>query len=1196
MRIPFLKKKGIIERLEIKPEEITMEDIISPPSLEIKQNYLRLGERLCKSFFVFSYPRYLSTGWLSPAINLSYPLDISLHIHPVDSSKVLKQLRKKLTEIEAELMEREEKGLIRDPALETAHQDIERLREDLQTAKERVFRFGLYITIYGDSEKELRRIETTLRSIFESRLIYIKPTLFREKEGFISSLPYGLDRILVHNPMNTAPLSSIFPFVSPDLSANEGILYGLNQHNNSLVLFDRFSLENANSVVFGKAGSGKSLTKLQKVLCNIKGRASLLEIGSLVEKLIKKHGATQIDEELEGVINPEIEVYSFNKNLKGEWSKVTVAARKKAPKLFYKFKTRSGREITTTGDHNLVTLKDGKLNISKSSELKENDCIPLPRGVSVNQKSSELLEFPKKHSTANFPITNDLLKLAGFITAEGTVKKNFISISNADKEVLSTLKDSLKKLKIPSYEIFFRNKVVGINIRDKKFVNTINSLGGTGLSGQKKVLPFIFSLDKEGIAQYLSAYFEGDGGVEEDRTTVAATSKSKRLISEIAYLLLYFGIIGRISKTKKKPTNSNWKRRKLYRRISISGQDNIRKFAENINFISKRKRRQLAQIIRKEGNTNVDLIPGLKPVFQEIYRLFPPLFWGIPEVIEWKNGKRNPSPQHLKRAVGKIEQRIQNFKDKISTYKILCELPELSEIVQLGRNDRGLNRRLWQVLGQSWRVVKNEGVKPFSINAFKIIEVANGKSYHLGEIKQTLHSGFKEMDLPIKHYNRSLQSALVDRPKSNTSYEMIYQAAQVVWQNYQDILINKIPKVEEKLTQLKLLANSDLFWDSIVEIKKLENKKEKYVYDLTVDNEVFLAGEGGMFVHNSYALKLESLRSLMQGVDIIILDPENEYEFLSDAVGGSFFSISLTSPSHVNPFDLPPPREDERPADVLRSSIINLVGLLRIMLGGLSPREDSIIDRALTETYAAKDITPESNPSSWGEKIPLMSDLETVLAGMEGTESLVQRLGKFTTGSYAGFFNQPSNISMDNKFVVFGIRDMEDELRPMAMFIILRYIWNTVRATMKKRILLVDEAWWIMQTEDGASFLFGICKRARKYWLGVLTITQDVNDFMKSDYGQPIITNSSLQLLMKQSPATIDIVQKAFNLTNQEKYLLLECAVGEGIFIAVGPDVKNVGDIGEINILDIAPTVLHAFNIPIPEDMDGRVLKEVIDL
>ena len=288
----------------------------------------------------------------------------------------------------------------------------------------------------------------------------------------------------------------------------------------------------------------------------------------------------------------------------------------------------------------------------------------------------------------------------------------------------------------------------------------------------------------------------------------------------------------------------------------------------------------------------------------------------------------------------------------------------------------------------------------------------------------------------------------------------------------------------------------------------------------------------------------------MTGVEVITLDPENEYKNLADSVGGSFFNISLASPSHINPFDLPEPRQDEKPEDVLRSNIINLVGLLRIMLGGLTPEEDAIIDRALTETYAAKDISPDSDPSTWRDRIPLMEDLESVLDGMEGAESLVRRVRKFTKGTFAKFFNEPTNISTDKPFIVFGIRDMEDELRPIAMFIIMRYIWNKVRSELKKRILVVDEAWWVMRNEDGASFLYGICKRARKYWLGVTTITQDVNDFMKSSYGQPIITNSSLQILMKQSPATIDVVKKAFNLTEEEKYLLLEAEVGEGMLFA----------------------------------------------
>ena len=581
MKIPIFKKKRpeIPEKI-FETEVIKATDIIAPSSIESKPNYLKLGERYVKSFFIFSYPRYLSAAWLASIINLDVPLDISFFIDPIETGKILKQLVKKVTEVQAEITEREEKGLIREPALEIAFQDLETLRDRLQTAQERMFKLGLYLTVYADNEQQLREIETSLRSILESRLIYIKPALYQQKEGFLTTSPFGLDKIQVYTSMNTEPLASVFPFVSFDLSSNEGILYGINRHNNSLILFDRFSLENANSVVFAKAGSGKS-----------------------------------------------------------------------------------------------------------------------------------------------------------------------------------------------------------------------------------------------------------------------------------------------------------------------------------------------------------------------------------------------------------------------------------------------------------------------------------------------------------------------------------------------------------------------------------------------------------------YAVKLEVLRSLMLGTDVIILDPENEYQFLSDAVGGSFFNISLSSPNHINPFDLATPREDERPEDVLRSNIINLVGLLRIMLGGLTAEEDAILDRALAETYAAKDITPETDPLTWKNRIPLMEDLEAVLEGMEGTGSLVNRLRKFTKGTYAPFFNQPTNISTDKPLVIFGIRDMEDELRPMAMFIVMRYIWNKVRSELKKRILVVDEAWWLMQTEDGASFLFGVAKRARKYWLGVTTITQDVGDFMKSAYGQPIITNSSLQLLMKQSPATIDIVQKTFNLTEEEKLILLEAAVGEGIFFAGQKHVaiRVVASYTEDQIITTAP-------------------------
>ncbi len=584
--MPFFKKKKtkITEKI-FETEPLKQVDILSPSSIEVNQGFLKIGEWTTKSFFVFSYPRFLHAGWFFPIINLDIPMDIALYIHPIESGLILKQLRRRVAEVQQEISEKQEKGLVSDPALETAYRDIEVLRGKLQTAQEKMFKFGLYLTVYTDEPGDLREIETTLRSILEAKLIYIKPALFQQKQGFNSCAPYLLDQLMVHNPMNTEPLSSVFPFISFDLSSDDGILYGINTHNNSLILFDRFSLENANSVVFAKSGAGKS---------------------------------------------------------------------------------------------------------------------------------------------------------------------------------------------------FF--------------------------------------------------------------------------------------------------------------------------------------------------------------------------------------------------------------------------------------------------------------------------------------------------------------------------------------------------------------------------------------------------------------VKLEILRSLMMGIECIILDPDNEYKTLSKAVGGSFFNISLASPNHINPLDLPEPREDEDTKDVLRSNIINLVGLLRLMLGGLNPEEDAILDRALSETYAAKDITPETNPIYWKERIPLMSDLEAVLKTMDGAEPIVRKLRKFVRGTFADFFNQPTNISMEKSLVVFGVRDMEDELTPMAMYVIMRYIWNKIRSKeVKKRILVVDEAWWLMKTENCASFLFGLCKRARKYWLGVTTITQDVNDFMKSEYGQPIITNSSLQFLMKQSTANIDVVKKTFHLTEGEKYMLLEAGVGEGLFFAgqKHASIKVIASPTETQIITTNPEELE---------------------
>ncbi|MDZ4229862.1 MAG: DUF87 domain-containing protein [Candidatus Veblenbacteria bacterium] len=298
----------------------------------------------------------------------------------------------------------------------------------------------------------------------------------------------------------------------------------------------------------------------------------------------------------------------------------------------------------------------------------------------------------------------------------------------------------------------------------------------------------------------------------------------------------------------------------------------------------------------------------------------------------------------------------------------------------------------------------------------------------------------------------------------------------------------------------------------------------------------------------SYAVKLEVLRSMMMGTDVMIIDPEMEYKHLCEAVGGAYISISLNSDAKINPFDLPRPVGEVRAGDVIRSAVITLKGLMRLMLGTLTHQEDSIVDRALLETYAKKDITPTSDLSK--VEPPVMADFEEVLSGMQGGEDLVLRLKKYTQGTFAGLFNSPTNVDVKNQLIAFSVRDLEDELRPIAIYTIVNYIWNVVRSELKKRILVIDEAWWLMQNEDSAKFIFALVKRCRKYYLGVTTITQDVNDFLTSPYGQAIVTNSSLQLLLKQSPAGIDRIVQTFLLTEGEKYLLLECGVGEGIFFA----------------------------------------------
>lgn len=312
-------------------------------------------------------------------------------------------------------------------------------------------------------------------------------------------------------------------------------------------------------------------------------------------------------------------------------------------------------------------------------------------------------------------------------------------------------------------------------------------------------------------------------------------------------------------------------------------------------------------------------------------------------------------------------------------------------------------------------------------------------------------------------------------------------------------------------------------------------------------NSVVFATSGA---GKSYAVKLEVLRSLMMGTEVIIIDPEFEYKTLSDAVGGTYINISLNSETKLNPFDLPKTAgiSGVKVSDIIRSAVITLKGLLKLMIGDLTHQEDALVDRALLETYAKKDIDANSDLAT--VEAPLMQDFYDILQGMEGTEDISLRIKKFTEGTFSGLFNSPTNIEMNNQLVTFCVRDLEDELRPIGIYTIVNHIWNVIRSQLKKRMLVIDEAWWLMQSEDSAKFIFALVKRCRKYYLGVTTITQDVNDFLGNPYGRAIVTNSAMQILLKQAPAAIDNIAKVFMLTEGEKYLLLERGLGEGIFFA----------------------------------------------
>ncbi|PJC22420.1 hypothetical protein CO059_02580 [candidate division WWE3 bacterium CG_4_9_14_0_2_um_filter_48_10] len=314
-------------------------------------------------------------------------------------------------------------------------------------------------------------------------------------------------------------------------------------------------------------------------------------------------------------------------------------------------------------------------------------------------------------------------------------------------------------------------------------------------------------------------------------------------------------------------------------------------------------------------------------------------------------------------------------------------------------------------------------------------------------------------------------------------------------------------------------------------------------FSLENANSVAFAKSGA---GKSYMVKLEALRSLMFGTEVIVIDPEKEYEPLANAIGGEFITFSPVSPAKINPFDLSATYEEGE--NELALKILSLHTFFKVMVGELTPTEDALLDRALIETYRQKGITQD--PATHTQEAPVLNDLYQVLRGMEGGGSLADRIEQYVVGSLKGIFDQPTTVDIRNTFTVFSTRDLEDKVRPVAMYVVLDFIWTRIRRELKKRILIVDEAWYLMQHPDSAAFMYSIAKRARKYYLGLTTITQDVADFLRSDYGKAIVTNSSIQILMKQHPAAIDEVAETFYLSEGEKRLLLAANVGEGLFFA----------------------------------------------
>jgi len=965
-----------------------------------------------------------------------------------------------------------------------------------------------------------------------SLLIISKVSSLSMEEAFKTTLPYCKDKLMLTRNMDTTSLSTTFPFTSSELSDNQGVLYGINAHNESLVIFDRYSLENANMLILATSGAGKSVTYNETVLIkNSANEVKRVKIGPLVEKIISKKGSIKIDEEMIGNIDPGIKVYSFNpKTLKGEWSKVTVAAKKDAPKDLYKFTTKSGREITTTADHNMLSLKNAQIQVVKSDSIRPGDFIPLPRLIPESVSST----------TKKSPYYYELL---GYYIAEGCGLEYTIVINNMEEEVLDRVDYLCQKLGFKHKPLHNYGLVKGVSINSKPLIRKLKLDKCFGKSGTKKVPTTLFSQKNDSKAAFLKAYFDGDGCVEQHEVT--CTTKSKQLASDLSYLLFNFGIIVRIKPKFKKAVNSNHKGG-LYYQITISGQKNLSLFSQHISFNLTRKKEKLLTLLGKKANSNDDIIPNLKQPLTEIYQLLYPGKVGAPQkLIDIKNEAFRPTPSELQKLIDKFRLRINSINDQEKPITELVSLPQWQNLADIGTKSKKLNKLLWKQLGHTWQTMKTMTVVPSVSTVLHVYQTTSGVQISKEYLFNSLYTTSKSLGVTFRSIDPTLQTTLATT-QANTSYDRIYQGSQFLLKKYIETQDN-VKKAETIIRRLETLCKADLFWDPITRITKLKSKRP-FVYDLTVDNEVFLAGFGGMFVHNSFAVKLEILRSLMFDCQVIILDPENEYEMVTKSVGGNYLSFSTSSTNKINPFQIARPKESTE--DEIGYKYLFLMSLLKIMIGEMNPIEEATMNRALVLCYRQKGITED--PATHVMEPPRMEDLYRALIGMEESVSktLAARLERYVMGGVKGIFDQQSNIDINAPVTVFTLRDTADEIRPIIMFMILDFVWNQVRKDLRKRMLVVDEAWYLMRYEDSAKILQGFVKRARKYYFGVSIISQNVDDFLGSAYGKAIITNSALKLLLKQSPAAINQIAEVFYLSQGEKQLLLSAGVGEGIFFA----------------------------------------------